>query len=100
MEETLIAGLKNRQEFARWTSRDIPGTEPKRVQIMAREADISGKHQSLIVECAVVRVGGTGSGTDTEVLVCPARTLELILRATGVLEEFRQENSMVLFVFL
>lgn len=27
------------------------------------------------------------------------RTLELILRVLGVLEEFRQENSTVLFVF-
>lgn len=46
-----------------------------------------GGIKPLLVECAVVRVGGKGGRTDTEVLVRPARTLERIPGAVGVLEE-------------
>lgn len=49
MEETLVMCLKDRQEFARWTSGDIAERGSKHVQIMAWEAGISGKRQ--VIDC-------------------------------------------------
>lgn len=42
---------------------------------------------------------GQAAGQTQESLCVLPRSLELILRAVGILEEFRQENSIILFVF-
>lgn len=42
--------------------------------------------------------GQAGGDTERPLPVLPA-SLEFVLRAVGVLEEFRQDNNMVLFVF-
>lgn len=56
------------------------------MQLWHKRLVFLGSIKSLIVECVVVRVGGPGSGTDTEVLVCPAKDPGTYPEGSGSLE--------------
>lgn len=57
-----------------------------------------GSIKSLIAECAVSSCEGLARGETQRPLYVLPRSLELLLRAVGDLEEFRVGNNMVLFV--
>lgn len=82
---------------ASYTRGDIAERGPKPVPSWRERLVFLGSIKSLIAECAVSSCEGLAR-ENTEALVCPARDLELLLRAVGDLEEFRVGNNMVLFV--
>lgn len=65
--------LKDRQEFARWTVETFQEEDPTMCKSWHERLVFLRSIKSLIIGCAVLRVGGTGRGRYTEVLVCSAK---------------------------
>lgn len=98
-EETLVVGLKDRQEFARWTVETFQEEDPTMCKSRHERLVLLRSIKSLTIGCASAKSRRNRQGEIHRSLYVLPRILELILGGNGSLGKSRQKTGMLLFAF-